>query len=206
MGLVEVLDEFVDSGGKRRITITKTDADSFMDRLRMKADPTLPTQGMFNLLAASRLCVKSAGWILKMVMSGELLRVAVDPSKTGYLSILVDPNEIKRITANREENILTLQEVEKILRTTRRTINKLISKGHLNAIRSVSRINKLPQLKVHRDEVERFNREFVSLHMLCAERGLYFRNVLAELRSSGVFPVDDRKEIGITMFRRSDLD
>jgi hypothetical protein len=55
-------------------------------------------------------------------------------------------------------------------------------------------------------EVERFEREFVSLFAIARQQGRHFRLVKKGLQHAGVEPVFDPKKIGATFYRKSDLE
>jgi hypothetical protein len=53
-------------------------------------------------------------------------------------------------------------------------------------------------------EVERFDREFVSLFSLARQRGRHFMAVKKELQHAGVEPVFNPRKIGATFYRRAE--
>lgn len=54
------------------------------------------------------------------------------------------------------------------------------------------------------EEVERFDREFVSLFAIARQRGWHFMVVKKELQDAAVEPVFNPRKIGATFFRRAD--
>ena len=54
-------------------------------------------------------------------------------------------------------------------------------------------------------EVERFEREFVSLFALARLRGRHFMAVKKELQDAGVEPVFSPRKIGATFYRRAEV-
>jgi hypothetical protein len=54
-------------------------------------------------------------------------------------------------------------------------------------------------------EVERFEREFISLFALAKQQGRHFRKVKQELDAAGIKPALDPEKVGATFSRRIDL-
>ena len=54
----------------------------------------------------------------------------------------------------------------------------------------------------HADEVERFEREYVSLFTLAKQQGRHFRKV--EIDAAGIKPALDPEKVGATFYRRSE--
>jgi hypothetical protein len=55
------------------------------------------------------------------------------------------------------------------------------------------------------EEVERFEREYVSLFGLAKKQGRHFLKVKQELDAAGVKPAWDPAKVGATLYRRKDL-
>jgi hypothetical protein len=90
------------------------------------------------------------------------------------------------------------------LQTTDRVIRKLIAGGHLRTKTVINPINRCPTVIVTAEEVERFEREFLSLFVLTKQQGKHFRPVKKELGAAGVKPAMDPDEVGATFYPRSD--
>jgi hypothetical protein len=65
-------------------------------------------------------------------------------------------------------------------------------------------INRCLQVAVMPNEVERFQRAYVSLFALAKQQGRHFRRLKQELDGVGVEPVFDVNKIGATFYRRRD--
>jgi hypothetical protein len=76
--------------------------------------------------------------------------------------------------------------------------------GHLKSITVVNPINRCPTVVVPAQEVERFDREFVSLFAIARQRRRHFMAVKKELQHAGVEPVFNPSKIGATFYRRSE--
>ena len=89
------------------------------------------------------------------------------------------------------------------LQTADRVIRKLIAGGHLKTGTVINPINRCPTVIVTDEEVERFEREFVSLFVLAKQQGRHFRVVKKGLEAAGVKPAMDPETVGATFYRRS---
>ena len=69
----------------------------------------------------------------------------------------------------------------------------------------INPINRCSTVIVTLDEVERFEREFVSLFALAKQQGRHFRAVKKEFETVGIKPAMDPKEVGATFYRRAEL-
>ncbi len=98
---------------------------------------------------------------------------------------------------------LTGQAITDRLRVADRVSAALIKYRHLRSITVVNPINRCPTVVVPLREVERFEREFVSLFALAKLRGRHFMAVKKELQHAGVKPVFNPRKIGATFYRRA---
>ncbi|WP_082675318.1 TniQ family protein [Aureimonas ureilytica] len=189
----------------RTWSIERSEADRLLARMIACADPDRPATGLHPLpKAASRSC-RSSGEILELLLDGRLCNVGLDPDARGYMAVLVDPDEIKQITAPRVQEITTLREAERHLSTSTKVIKALIARGHLEARTVLNPVMRREQTVIDKTEISRFQREYVSLQSLSEERNLHFRQVSTDLRSKGVKPIDDPSLLNATIFRRSDI-
>ena len=90
------------------------------------------------------------------------------------------------------------------LSTTAKVAAALIRHGHLKSITVVNPINRCPTVVVPAQEVERFDREFVSLFAIARQRGRHFILVKKDLQHSGVEAAFNPKKIGATFYRRAE--
>ncbi|KQQ85698.1 TniQ family protein [Aureimonas sp. Leaf324] len=204
MKYVKVIPES-ESDKFRTWSIERREADAFMTRMLDQADRTIALDGLYHLPAAAKRTCRSTGEILQLLFGGKLTRVGIDPDVRGYLSVLVDPEEIKTLLAPRAEGIVTLRAVEQELRTSTVVVKKLVDRGHLRARTIVNPVMRRPQTIVDRDELDQFKRSYVSLNTLADDRGRHFRRLARELREAGIAPIDDPKVLEITLYRRIDV-
>jgi hypothetical protein len=84
-------------------------------------------------------------------------------------------------------------------------VARKLADGHLKTETVINPINRCSTVIVTLDEVERFEREFVSLFALAKQQGRHFRAVKKEFETVGIKPAMDPKEVGATFYRRAEL-
>jgi isopropylmalate/homocitrate/citramalate synthase len=80
----------------------------------------------------------------------------------------------------------------------------LIKQGHIATVRTTNPVNRCPQDVVMPSELERFQKEYVSLYTLAKEQGLHFRAVKKKLEAADVKPAFDPEQVGATFYRWAD--
>ncbi|MDI4238924.1 hypothetical protein AAFX91_17450 [Bradyrhizobium sp. 31Argb] len=147
-------------------------------------------------------------------MSEEIVRLVLDrkvhrkwklTSERGYMSLFLNLKEVRALVRGPDHGGLTGVEISDRLRVADRVSAALIKHGHLKSITVVNPVNRCPTVVVPVREVERFDREFVSLFAIARQRGRHFMVVKKELQHAGVEPVFNPRKIGATFYRRADL-
>lgn len=186
---------------------SKTELDAFIARLLRNAARVkflkLPT---CTIPAAAKRANCSAAEILRLILDKKLTWVGQLIAERGYLSVLVRLDEIKEHVHRAKLDGLTARELEKRLKTSTKVVTALIQHGHLTQDTVVNPINRCPVKIIALENVERFERTYVSLTILAAERGQHFAAVKATLQAAGVKPALDRTACHATFYRRTDVD
>ena len=91
------------------------------------------------------------------------------------------------------------------MQTTDRVARALMVQGHLKTVTVVNPVNRCPTVIVPAAEVERFEREFVSLFALARLLGRHLLAVKKGLEAAGIEPALDPKKVGATFYRRAHL-
>jgi len=174
-------------GGIKDHAFARRDLDGFLERLLAPARgralaALIPIQGAMKRASCS------AMEIVGLVLSGRLERLAVDPAERGYLSLLVDPEEIKLLVQLGSHGGLSLREVEKRLGTTTAVVSALIAGGHLPSQQGINPVKRQPQTVVTEEALQRFSELYVSLHELARIRQSNPGNLKRELAGRGVEP------------------
>jgi hypothetical protein len=184
----------------------RTDLDSFLDRLQRDADPALHGDpAMVPLIAAAKHSCAAVMNVVALVMDRKLSRVGQDPGQEGFLSVLVDVEEVRPLVTGPDYDGVSLRDLEKRLSASTRAVKALVEKGFLATVTVKNPVTGWMQPIVREEELDRFQHEYVSLHTLARERGEHFAPVKKALVAAGVIPVGDPAELKQTLYRRSDI-
>ncbi len=184
----------------------KSDLDGFLERLLRNADPSLQSDtGLVPLIAAARHSCSAVMDVVALVLDGKLSRVGRDTGQAGFLSILVDAEEVRPLVTGPDYDGHSMRDLERLLPAKSRAVKALVDQGFIAVDLVKNPVTKWMQPIVRREELARFKREFVSLHALSQERGDHFSRVKKALVAAGVKPVADPDLLGQTLYRRSDI-
>jgi hypothetical protein len=142
--------------------------------------------------------------VLRLILDKKLAWVGRHADIQGYMSALVDVDEIRSKVRGTDHGGLTLEAIVSRLSTSDGVVRSLIDGGHLNTKTVINPVNRCPTVVVPSAEFERFQRTYVSLFALAKLRGKHFRVVKNELEADGIEPALEPKEIGASLYRRSD--
>jgi TniQ len=182
------------------------DLDEFLKRLLDGAEEVKkPRSGQVDIAGAAKRANCKAAEIVRLIFDKKLKWVGHMAGVDGYLSVLVDLEEIRSLTRGKDHGGLTPYQVACTLGATDRVARMLIKHGHLKTVSTINPINRCPQRVVMPEEVERFQRQYVSLFALAKERGRHFRKLKQELDASGAKPALDAETIGATFYARGVL-
>jgi hypothetical protein len=160
------------------------DLDAFLDRLLASAKPVKAAKaGQVNIPEAARLAFCMSEEVVRLILDGKLVRKWRLRGELGYMSVLVDIEEVRALVRGPDHG------------------GKLIAGGQLKTETVINPVNRCPTVVVPAEEVERFEREFVSLFALAKRQGRHFRAVKKELEAAGIEPALDPKKIGATFYR-----
>ncbi|MCG7394272.1 TniQ family protein [Microvirga sp. ACRRW] len=179
----------------------RSDLDAFLARLMARVSVEGEAD-LVSILQAAKKANCSAMEIVGLILDGRLVRVGRDARTTGYLSVLVDPNEIKPLVRRPDHGGLSLRAVEKALGTDTRVVKALIAAGHLPATRVIHPVKRNEQTVVLPSEVEIFAARFVSLSTIAREHGWAMRTLKPALRQAGIVPCFDPGEVHASFYER----
>lgn len=184
----------------------RSDLDNFLARLLRDADPTLHGDpSMVPLIAAAKHSCCAVMDVVALVLDGKLSRVGRDPGEEGFVSVLVDAKEVRPLVTGPAYEGHSLKDIERLLPAKTSAVKAMIKKGLLVTETVKNPVTGWMQPIVREEELERFRREYVSLHALARERGEHFARVKKSLVAAGVVPVGDPDELKQTLYRRSDI-
>jgi hypothetical protein len=179
--------------------------DAFLDRLFAGAEAVRKRRsGMVHIpTAAKRACCSSAD-IVRLILDRKLSWTGKAAGQRGYLSLLVNVEEVRTKVRRPDHGGLTKVEVMKRLHTTSAVLSALIKHGHLTTLPVINPVNRYHQVVISLEEFDRFNREYVSLYVLTQEQGKHFTVVQKALDQRGIEPAFKPRKIGATFYWRSD--
>ena len=151
--------------------------------------------------AAKQACCASEE-IVRLILDRKIARKWWLAGERGYMSVLVDVEEVRSLVRGPDHGGFTGMELKDKLSTTAKVAAALIKHGHLATITVVNPVNRCPTVVVPAEEVERFEREYVSLFMLAKQQGRHFLKVKQELDAAGITPALDPEKVGATFYRR----
>lgn len=181
------------------------DLDGFLDRLLEGAVPVAAAadgQGAIPEAAKKACCGAEA--IVRLAIEGKLAHKWKLASERGYMSLLVDVEEIRALVRGADHGGFTGKALQARLQTTDRVTRNLIAGGHLKTETVIHPINRCPTAIVTAEEVERFEAEYVSLFVLAKQQRRHFRAVKKDIEAGGVKPAMDPDVVGATFYRRKD--
>jgi hypothetical protein len=193
------------SGAGASDKYTRIELDAFLARLTVDTRPVrkpLPNQA--GIAAAAKRACCSAVEILRLILDRNLDWVGRLEGERGYLSVLVDVEEVRAKLKGKAHGGLTPAEVSKMLGIGDGVARALMAHGHLKTFTAINPINHCPQAAVRPAEVRWFRAKYVSLFALAKQQGRHFLKVKQELDARGVKPALDVNKIGATFYRRKD--
>ena len=184
----------------------RADLDKFMARLVAQAGDVLaPPEGAFDIPAAAKRANCGAGEIVELVLSEKLAWVGRNTKTSGFLSLLVDLDEVKRHVHGPARSGLTGRELEHRLGTTTKVVAALLKKGILPSSMITNPVNRCPTRVVELEDIEKFERKYISLHQLALEQGCHFTVIRNNLAKRSVRPALSRNQYHATFYHRSDI-
>lgn len=181
------------------------DLDAFLDRLLDGAAPVKATRdGQVSIPGAAKFASCSSEEVVRLVLDGKLTRKWRLTSERGYMSLLLDIEEVRALVRGPELDGLTRVEISYRLPTTTKIAAALIEHGYLTTVTAINPVNRCPVTVVPVEDVERFAREYVSLFALAKQQGRHHMVIKKELNAAGIKPALDAGKIKASFYRRSD--
>jgi hypothetical protein len=162
---------------------------------------TTAATGQVDIPIAAKLACCGSIEIVQAVLDGRLTRKAQITGERGYMSVLLNIEEVRALVSGADLGGLTSQALADRLRVADKVTRKLIAGGHLRTITAINPVNRCPVVIVPTEDIERFEAEFVTLFTLARQPGRHFRKVKQELNAAGVEPAIERDEVGATFYR-----
>lgn len=184
----------------------RADLDAFMARLLAGTVPVAePTDKVCDIPKAAKLSNCGGMEVVRLILDRKLVWVGRRTDVGGYLSILVDASEVKRLVRGLPFDGMALIVVERELKSSYYVVKALVEHGHLPVRRVLNPASRHAIQLVDRKDLEAFRAKYVALAELAAERGVNLRKVLVELRDMGVHPALDPAIYKARFYRRKDI-
>ncbi|MFC7699498.1 TniQ family protein [Bradyrhizobium sp. GCM10028915] len=182
------------------------DLDAFLARLLDGAVPVdTAADGQVDIPTAAKAACCGSVEIVQGVLDGRLIRKARLAGERGYMSVLVDIEEVRGLVRGADLGGLTSQALADRLRVAEKVTRKLITGGHLRTVTAINPVNRCPVTIVPTEEIERFEVEFVTLFAIARQHGRHHMAIKKEIEAAGVKPAMKPEKVGATIYRRSDL-
>ncbi|MES0881769.1 TniQ family protein [Roseibium sp. SCP14] len=179
----------------------KRDVDDFLATLTAEAEPIASEEtNLVPILRAAKLANCTTPEVVKLILKGNLRTIRLDPEETGFLSLLVDPSEVKPLVRREDHGGYSLREVERKLKTSTRVVKALIEHGYLQAETAVNPINRCPQTIVKRDVLHSFMVKFETANSLSRRTGNHLQTLMRRLKGLGINPAFPTDQVPATIF------
>ena len=199
------------SGTKLDMAAT-VDLISFLERFRASGSAIRRGgESMVNVIVAARISRWPVIDIVRLVLDGGLRRVELDHPDRKFKSVLVDPEEVRRVLDARQANgRLTIVEAASRLNLRTGGIRALMSvpdrdgrpflaaSGETNGNGAVRHFFDVPDL-------DRHAAAHVDLDEISIARGIVPKILRGQLSAAGIEPILPRRRLGRHVYRRADL-
>jgi hypothetical protein len=183
--------------------VARYDLDDFLSRLLVDATDATDADGdLVDIQTCPGVARCPVTAVVNLILERRLSRVRRRPGIKGYLSVLVDPKEVRELMHRKVVDDLTLKEVERLTHWSDVAIRGLLDFGCLPSVTVQNPLSHLYQRVVKRADFISFTARYVSLLGLARERGEHFRAVKKWLERNGVQPSFPPDQVSVTMYCR----
>jgi len=204
----EFITPFVSSGQEvlKVYAYDSRELEGFLAALSAKAQVMAGhADPIYRIPEAAKRANCSAMEIVRAILDGKLDWVGQISSETGYMAMLVNVAEIRRLVRGDHGDMLTLMIVQKSLRTTFGVVDALVRSGILPSETAISPINRCPYRAVRAADLKTFQATFGSLQEIARERGIHFAPLKKALMQHGITPCFGKPAIPATFYRRAEI-
>lgn len=211
-GIVRQIVPRIGRSGGVLSNVPVAELDRFLREFRANGVPAqCPGSGMTDVISASQLARQPVVDIVRLVLDGELSHIELLAEDLRFKSVLVDPDEIRKVVATKERELgLTAEEVASrlgIFPSGVTHLRKTPDRDGKPFISATEIVNATGAVKYRFavEEVDRFEAAHAALSTLAAERGVTSKAMAARLREAGISPIVRREYLNAAIYRRSDL-
>ncbi|MBB4274088.1 hypothetical protein GGE12_001843 [Rhizobium mongolense] len=144
--------------------------------------------------------------IVTLLRQQRLKAVGWKPSSPGLAAVMIDPTEVGKALAPRDDGHLLVEELKEKLLTSNETMSALLKGEHLKSSVERHPQRRRAQRVISREDAETFIRTYVSFINAEREYGVSRRNLRTALKQSGLEPAFPVDEIGVSFYVREKLE
>ncbi len=192
------------------ISVDRLEVDDFLHRLERQAvTVSSPSFGFVTIPRAAEVSRRLSADIVRLLVGQQIERIEQVDGTNGYLSVLVDPDEIRRALPI-EEVVLPPSKTEAapMLGVAPNALDAMMNdKIGPPLIRGIRDERPGPtKIRIHQSEIRRFRQEYVTLGELKQLSGRHHTYVQKRLDQAGVSPVRDPKKLKLFLYRRPEAE
>ncbi|WP_170117017.1 TniQ family protein [Phyllobacterium sophorae] len=177
--------------------------DKFLERLFQNATPVQECgPGYSNIALATRQAKTNSVVIVRLLFERKLAKVQRLEAERGFLSLLVNAEEISAILHKPDDRGYTSSQLMIALNASSETVRRLIDRGYLPAARLRNTKTGILGLNVSPADLQEFQERYVSSTELARMLRLPVFQVLNWCRNHGLNPAFDPATIGSHYFLR----
>ena len=191
-----------DPSGLMRAIYRKEDLEGFLAKLSAGAEKVASApSGTKDIPEAARAAHCSASVIIDLVLR-QAIRTFRLARTQGYRGVLVDVEEIKRLTWVTDNDHLPVYKAAVELSVSTRVIEGLISVGALPAATNINAITRRRQTLIAKSDLRRFAKAYVSLTEIAEKRRTWPPIIVREMQKRGIPPCFDADAVKATFYTR----
>lgn len=143
--------------------------------------------------------------IVALLLDRRLTTVRLLPWAVSYMSVLVDPAEVRSLVHQERTHGLTLRQVTGILRTGDAVTKRLVELGHLPATPTVNPMTRMTHHVVDPADLDAFRRRYVAGPEIARAGGGNRMTVVRAAERLGIRPAFDPGDVGVAFYERASV-
>jgi hypothetical protein len=194
------------SGSIGRYGFVKAELDRFLAQLFLGASEVASSTGSQHTIpSAAKHANCRIAEVIQLILERKLKFVGRNVSERGFLSVLVDADEIKTRVRGKEVDGLPLYKAVRHLGTSERVAKALIELGVLRTKREINPQNRCPTDFIIRSDLDAFRENYATLFQLSGETGVHHLAIRDAFNERGIRPAFDPTVVHATIYKRGEL-
>lgn len=167
-------------------TFPKSRLDTFLRGLMCNGQTLTAGDVHFQSITdATRTAECATPDIVRMLLEKQLQNVRIDPNKTGFQSVFVDPAEVRTVVTSRLQG-MTITQAENMIRTSSKVVRALVNEGLIETFVCRNPLKGRRRIALKPLSVEEFADRYVSLGTLSKDTGIHHVALKGSLDKLGV--------------------